>query len=138
MEFFMPMIPPTATAQEHKITKRYGKTNVYDPPRLADARAKLTAHLARYRPAEPLGGAIELRTQWLFPRGHHKNGEYKITRPDTDNLQKMIKDCMTKLGYWNDDAQVCVEIVEKKWAETPGIYISVESLEKSECKGDNT
>ena len=39
---------------------------------------------------------------------------------------------MTKVGYWNDDAQVCHERVEKRWADEPsGIYIEIEQL-----KGD--
>lgn len=50
------------------------------------------------------------------------------TKPDTDNLQKLLKDCMTKLGYWQDDAQVASEIVEKFWADTVGIYIKIEEL----------
>ncbi|WP_236253677.1 RusA family crossover junction endodeoxyribonuclease [Streptococcus mitis] len=56
------------------------------------------------------------------------NGQYKTTKPDTDNLQKLLKDCMTKLGYWQDDAQVASEIVEKFWADTVGIYIKIEEL----------
>jgi Holliday junction resolvase RusA-like endonuclease len=70
-----------------------------------------------------------LVTKWCFPiTDKHKNGEYKTTRPDTDNLQKMLKDVMTKLGYWSDDALVVSEITEKFWATIPGIYICVEDL----------
>lgn len=54
--------------------------------------------------------------------------QYKDTRPDTDNLQKLLKDCMTACGYWRDDAQVASEISEKFWATLPGIYIKVEEL----------
>ena len=35
---------------------------------------------------------------------------------------------MTRLGYWRDDAQVASEIVEKFWAEIPGIYVAVTAL----------
>ena len=58
----------------------------------------------------------------------HKDGEYRITKPDTDNLQKMLKDCMTLVGFWKDDALVASEITEKFWAEKPGIYIRIEEL----------
>ena len=37
-EFFMAMIPPTITAQEHKIVIRNGKPFYYDPPELMAAR----------------------------------------------------------------------------------------------------
>ncbi len=50
---------------------------------------------------------------------------------DTDNLQKMLKDCMTEVGFWNDDAQVVVEHVEKLWSDEPtGIAIEIEVLDK--------
>lgn len=129
-EFFMPMIPPTVTAQEHEVTVRKGKTVFYDPPELKDARAKLSAALAQHRPAEPYTVGVRLVVKWLFPiKGRHRNGEYKITRPDTDNLQKLLKDCMTKCGYWKDDALVASEICEKFWADVPGIWIHIEELE---------
>lgn len=35
---------------------------------------------------------------------------------------------MTKAKYWTDDALVASEIVEKFWAERPGIYIRIEEL----------
>ena len=80
----------------------------------------------KQNPQEPYNGALHFRVKWCFPvKGKHRNGEYKISKPDTDNLQKMLKDCMTILGFWKDDAQVALEIVEKFWAERPGLYIEV-------------
>lgn len=130
IEFFMQMIPPKITAQEKDITfNKKGKPVVYDPYELAEAREKLSAHLAQYVPDKMYTGAVQLTTKWLFPiTGKHKNGEYKTTRPDTDNLQKMLKDCMTKVGYWKDDALVASEISEKFYADIPGIYIRITNL----------
>ena len=68
--------------------------------------------------------------KWLFPRGKHPDGEYKTTKPDTDNLLKMLKDEMTKAGFWEDDSQVASEVVEKFWSEISGIYVEIETLEK--------
>lgn len=48
--------------------------------------------------------------------------------PYMDNLQKLLKDCMTTVGFWKDDAQVTCEIIEKFWADIPGIYIEVEEI----------
>lgn len=124
-EFFMPMIPPTTTVQQHKITNG----RFYDPPKLKAARAKLEAHLAKHIPSKQYVVPVVLITKWCFPiTGKHHDGEYKYTRPDTDNLQKLLKDSMTKCGYWKDDALVCREIVEKFWAVHPGIYIKIEEL----------
>ena len=128
IEFFMPMIPPTVTHQEKKIGVRGGKPYVYEPEDLKAARVKLTAHLSGHRLDKPLSGGLRLVVKWCFPRGDHRDGEYRITKPDTDNLQKLLKDCMTACGFWKDDAQVASEICEKFWAELPGIYIAVETL----------
>jgi Holliday junction resolvase RusA-like endonuclease len=128
IEFFMPMIPPTITHQEKKVHVVCGKPIFYEPEELKAARNKLEAHLAKHKPKEKCRNGIELVVKWCFPRGKHKDGEYRITKPDTDNLQKLLKDCMTKIGFWEDDAQVCLEIVEKFWAEIPGIFISIREL----------
>ena len=131
MEFFIAMRPPTATAQEKQVRVVHGKPLFYDPTPVKEAKDLLTAHLAGHRPDKPLAGALQLRTLWLFPKGKsHKNGEWRITKPDTDNLQKLLKDCMTKCGFWQDDAQGVREIVEKRWSDEPtGIYSEIEELE---------
>lgn len=129
IEFFMPMLPPTATHQEKKWRVVKGKPVSYDPPEVKAARAKLTAHLAGHRPERRMKGAVRLVVKWCFPLcGDHVDGEYRTSKPDTDNLQKLLKDCMTRVGFWKDDAQVASEIVEKFWAEVPGIFISIQTL----------
>lgn len=128
LQFFLPMIPPTVTAQEHKVTVRNGKPVFYDPPELKEARAKLTAHLAQHKPEKPYTCGVRLITAWCFPGEGHADGEYRTTRPDTDNLQKLLKDCMTAVGFWKDDALVASELCEKFWAQVPGIFIRIEVL----------
>lgn len=129
IQFFMPMVPPTVTAQEHKIAVRNGKPIVYDTPEIKSAKSMLTAYLAEHKPEQPFECGVRLIVKWCFPRGEHKDGEYRITKPDTDNLQKALKDCMTKCSFWNDDALVCSEIIEKFWAEIPGIWIRIEEVQ---------
>lgn len=129
VEFFIPMKPPTVTAQERQVTVRKGKPHFYEPEELKAARAKLEAYIAPHRPEQPMTGALQLIVKWCFPiTGKHYNGEYKSTRPDTDNLEKMLKDVMTALGFWLDDAQVASEITEKFYANMPGLFIHVETL----------
>lgn len=125
IDFFMAMVPPTATAQQHKIANG----RFYDPPDVKTAKSKLTAHLSKHIPSSPYSGPVRLTVWWCFPvKGKHKNGEYKTSRPDTDNLNKILKDCMTKCHYWKDDALVAIEVIEKYWADIPGIYIKIEEL----------
>lgn len=125
----MPMIPPTVTAQEHKVNVKKGKPVFYDPAELKTAKQKITAHLSKHSPSVPYTCGVRLIVKWLFPiTGEHSDGEYKTTKPDTDNLQKLLKDCMTKCGYWKDDALVASEIIEKFYASHPGIYVKVEEV----------
>lgn len=129
ISFFVPMLPPTVTHQEKKISVRNGKPIVYEPPELKDARAKLEAHLSPYAPERPFTSGVRLLVKWCFPvKGSHTNGEYKLTKPDTDNLQKLLKDVMTTLGFWKDDALVCSEIAEKFYSDIPGIYIELQVI----------
>jgi len=128
-EFFMPMTPPQTTHQEKQVKVIKGKPVLYEPAELKAARAKLQAHLAGHVPEKKYTGAVRLVTKWLFPvTGKHRNGEYKTTKPDTDNLQKLFKDIMTDLGYWTDDSLVASEITEKFWSDIPGIYVKIESI----------
>lgn len=131
LEFFMTMEPPTATAQEHKVTMRKGRPVFYNPPEVEGARQKLTAHLSRHRPDEMIDKPVELLVKWCFLKSDiSEAARWRHTKPDTDNLNKMLKDCMTKVGFWTDDALVCREITEKFWVkEKPGIYIRVSELE---------
>ena len=130
LSFFLPIIPPTVTAQEHQVSCVNGKPVFYDPPQLKAARAKLTAHLARHVPEKKYTGAVRLIVKWCFSvTGKHKDGEYKITSPDLDNLQKLLKDVMESLGYWKNDAIVASEITEKFYASIPGIFILIEEIE---------
>lgn len=128
-EFFLSMKPPTVTAQEHKVSTRSVKPVFYQDAELKDAKAKFIAHLSKHRPEQMYTGAVRLTVKWLFPiTGKHFDGEYKTTKPDTDNLQKLFKDCMTKVGFWKDDAQVASEIIEKFYSAVTGVYVKVESI----------
>lgn len=130
MKFFLNIIPPTATAQMKKIAVVKGRPVFYEPAAVKQAKALLMSALMEHRPPEPMTGPLALTVTWLYPKGrNHKAGEWRSTKPDTDNIEKLLKDCMTKCGFWKDDAQVVRETVGKLWAEDPvGIEIEVEEL----------
>ena len=128
LEFFIPMKLPTITAQEQKIGVRNGKPYKYDPTELKAARVLFRDHLRKFAPPEPITGPVRLHTVWCYRSGAHKAGEWKTSKPDTDNSWKRLKDVMTGLRFWKDDAQVCSELTDKLWADVPGLYVSVEAL----------
>lgn len=131
IDFFMPMKKvPTVTHQEKQIHVVNGKPVFYEPDDLKAARAKLLAHLGQHVPEKRFTGPIRLTTWWCFPvTGKHKNGEYKTSKPDTDNLTKLLLDCMTSCGFWKDDSLVVSLVAEKYYADLPGIYIRIQDVQ---------
>lgn len=131
LQFFMPMHPPTTTFQNKELAVRNGKAVIYDSAELVAIKTKLRGHLAKYVPAEPFTGPVRVMVKWCYePTGKHKAGTWKTTKPDTDNCQKALLDCMTKLKFWKDDAQVCSQVVEKFWSNVPGIFVYIAQLEE--------
>lgn len=129
LKFFLPMDPPRTTAQQKRVVVgKDGRQRRYESDSLRAAHEKLKAYLAVQRPQRPMQGALRLTVKWLFldRSSSHPDASYKITKPDTDNLQKLLKDVMTECRFWNDDAQVASEICEKFWVrKRPGIYVEV-------------
>ena len=132
MKIFLLMNPSTVTAQERKVALVKNKPIFYKPENVKKAKAEIIKYLKPFKPPSPYEGAIELHVVWLFPKGKsHKHNEWRITKPDTDNLEKMLKDCMTEVGFWKDDSQVVHEDVYKIWSDSPtGIEIEIEPLGK--------
>ena len=123
--------PPTVTHQEKKVRVVKGKPIFYMPAELAAARSLLAAKLKPFAPETPIEGPIHLGVSWAFTRPKSVKGIWKTSKPDTDNLQKMLKDVMTECGFWKDDAQVCSENIEKIYHnadEKHGILILIKSL----------
>lgn len=131
IHFFIPLRKiPTVTQQEHKISTRGGKPRIYEPAELRAARQLFRDHLAKHRPDAPLQGPVFLTTKWLFPlAGTHEDGEWKTSKPDTDNLVKLLKDEMTRLKFWKDDAQVAAEMITKHYSKIPGLFIQAVELD---------
>lgn len=129
-EFFMPFKKvPTTTHQQKAVRVVNGKPMFYEPEDLKRARALLTAHMGRHIPVKKYTGPVRLFVKWCFPiTGKRRHGEWKTTRPDIDNSQKLLLDVMTDLGFWKDDSLVVSLVAEKFFAELPGIYIKIEEV----------
>ena len=130
ISFFLPMVPPTVTHQEKKVTvSRTGRPTFYETQELKAVRQLFLDSVARHRPETPFDGPVSLTTIWSWPASEtHPAGSFKTSKPDTDNLIKLLKDCMTKAKFWKDDAEVAFERTVKIYDEIPGIHISVSKL----------
>ena len=136
MKFKLKMIPPTATAQQKGERVVGGYIHHYKKKNVAAAEAILRDALLPYVPEVPIENkAISLDVVWMFPypksaKKHRPGWErWKITRPDTDNLNKMLKDVMTDMGFWKDDALIGYEKIRKLYADEPGIEIEIIEME---------
>ena len=71
--------------------------------------------------------------KWFFPTNdaNKADGDWRTSRPDTHNLNKLLFDVMEDLGFWVDDSLVVSETIQKFWVkESPsGIYIQIRELE---------
>ena len=95
------------------------------------ARAQ-AALLAPHTPREPLAGPLAVGLSYVLPlpkRGRAP-GPHHVT-PDVDNLSKLTLDVLSRLRWWNDDAQVAELHATKRWGangENPGVVVEVWSL----------
>ena len=141
IEFFEPMRIPSATHQEKQVAVIKDRPHFYEPAAVRDARAKYMAYLGRHVPKQPLDGPVCLDVAFEYhsdkmAQANDNSIRWKTTKPDTDNMVKLVKDCMTALGYWHDDAQVCLETVQKYFHKfSEGIYIRVVSIDGKNKKG---
>ena len=122
---------PKGTAQQKGVSIIKGKPHFYEKANVRNARLELTQALKEHKPKKPSDKPIKL-TVWFYfdTKDKKKWNEPKPTRPDTDNLQKLLKDCMTDVGFWLDDAQVVEETVGKFYAEKATIVIYWEEVLK--------
>ena len=114
-----------------KAYSRGGKAGVYTPETkaLREWRHEVEAVMARHMDKQ-LDGAFEVRLEFYMPRpkSHFRTGKYShimkvdapidhTSKPDLDNLVKLILDVITKSGYWKDDSQVIELSVCKNYAD---------------------
>lgn len=113
--------PPTATHHRKKIVRRKsGAMGMADSDELSAARDRITVALmaSGKRPRRPLAGPILAGFGFYFG-GAEAHG-YHTDKPDDDNLQKTLMDCLADAGWIKDDKTVCVKFVHKNRCQGPG------------------
>lgn len=101
---------------------RHGKGRTYDTERNVSAkRAVAWDARAAMGVRTPFKGPVKMRLSFMFewPSSYPKkrkqmcHGNLKDTKPDLDNLVKLVKDALNGIAY-DDDSQVC-EITATKF-----------------------
>lgn len=120
---------------------RGGHARVFSPGTAESWKSDIASAAREKLPAEPLKGPISLDVTFYFPRpkSHYtKKGlrpdapKWHTGKPDRDNLEKAVLDCLTTLRMWDDDAQVCTGCVRKVYNDTqfPGAMIRIQPAPK--------
>lgn len=112
LRFFTPIRKvPRTTAQQKKFSTK--TKTFYNTGNLKNSKATLQRALSGFQPT--------LKS---------KDGERKATRPDLDNLQKLLQDVMCDMGFYKDDGLITDLEVSKRWHKNSGLYIEIEEVEK--------
>lgn len=136
----LPIVPPTKTHQDKKIVRIGKHSKLADTKELKQVTSDYLTLLQPYKPSRPFTGPVHLGFRFVFPyrKSEPKKNRVgliaKTTKPDWDNMAKTLQDVMTKLLFWQDDAQVFSASVDKWWGEEPGITISIQSIERRKLK----
>lgn len=140
IEFMIMGQPPKHTAQGSSTVLKNFKTGKYFIGKKANSNATqdknyLLAMLIPHRPKTPLQGAIKCEIELFYSwrksetKKNISKGEMPvITKPDCDNLAKQILDCLTRLNFWNDDAQVFDLRIVKKYSSEPRTVFKIEEI----------
>ena len=127
LKFFIPLKKiPSATHQQKQVN--FETRSFYEPEKVKEARSLFMSVLFDHVPEVEFKGPIRLMIKWCYKKPGVKSESWKTTKPDLDNLNKLVQDCMTQLGYWNDDAQISSLIIEKMWTPVNGIFVGIEEL----------
>lgn len=113
---------PKGTSQEIRHNRYTGK--YFKDKKLSNTEEQFLAALRPHAPKRPSDKPIKLSVFFYFNVKDKKLWNHpKPTRPDTENYLKLFKDCMTKTGFWKDDAQVVDEHIKKYYAEKATIVV---------------
>ena len=130
LKFFTPIaVVPRTTAQQKKFSTK--TKTFYNTGNLKKSKATLQRALSGFQPKEKYTTAIRLKVIWIFePTRKSKDEERKATRPDLDNLQKLLQDVMCDMKFYKDDGLITDLEVSKRWHRNSGLYIEIEEVEK--------
>lgn len=131
IEFFIPCVPPTTTAQ----MRRHNHNGItFKPKKLVEAQDFYMALLSEHVPKETVKGAVALSVVFTWPwrksePKHNRGGnKYHTSKPDCDNVIKLFQDILVAMRFIENDQSVSVLSVAKYWGGNPGINVRIREL----------
>ena len=135
-QIFIPCVPPKATQQGSAmiLRRKDGTPFVGKASNSAGAKAKRTllTLLLCHAPKRSFEGPTEVEVKLVFPWRKSEPKKNKalgimpmVTKPDLDNLSKMIVDSMADANWFSGgDQQVHLLTLSKWWGDEVGITIT--------------
>ena len=112
--------------------------SVYTPQTAKAWKSAVVEAGREHMPAMPLSGPVRVGLRFYFPRPQRlmrkkdpANRIWHTSKPDRDNLEKAVLDCLTAAGWFCDDSQVCAGETLKFYVPKdgePGAVVFVQEL----------
>jgi len=121
---------------------RGGMARMYNPTTAEGWKHQIASQVKHLIPPEPYECPVRVHMEFRFerPNNHYtssgqltkstkRNKMFHAQKPDFDNLEKAVSDCLTELGFWKDDTQVVEWSGSKSWVSTmPGMFLKIDKL----------
>lgn len=125
---------PTSTSQEKGIN--WAKRRVFTKPEIVtQKRTYQLAIIKAMREAgiqslNPFEGPVRLKLAWCYgTRVKKQISTHKDTKPDLDNMAKILIDVLADIGFFKVGDQQITELhLYKCWQKKPSVHIELESL----------
>ena len=120
----------------HRPVSLTGKAAVYAAALRRAARAAvLNVGVDAVRQAFA-GRALSVSILWTFPTDHPERlGHPHTFRPDKDNCEKLVLDCLQRAGaLGGDDSRVALGLTQKIWGVQGTVAIRVEVVTRADVR----
>lgn len=128
---------PTASLQQARAgyNPQTNRIMMYEPPNVRRAKIIYQNALRPYKPKEPIMGPKHLILTFSFGiKDKKKQGMWKMTKTDIDNLCKIVTDRLTRLQFFYDDSEIVWLEGRKRYCEAdekPSLTVEIEEMHPS-------
>lgn len=141
ISFVLNTIPTAQARARHGVVNGHSMTFKATSQRANEQT--LDALLAPHAPAAPIMGAVVLEFRAIFPPAKSASKKdraamlrglkHHTKKPDLDNIEKQLKDAMTRLQFWHDDRQVVMCIKKKVYGPNGRWEVCVREVQEGEA-----
>ena len=140
VEKFLSANPTFSTTQACKMWMKQLFVSAGDSSDATKLKAMYVSYMKTIAPEEPMDGFLRLDVVVNYPflKKHKKNEDYeyivKNTKPDIDNVVKIISDSMEKAGLVKNDSRFARIYMEKRYSHRPGVQFRISRMGSSKLR----